>query len=626
MELCDIGNPADIANLSAQECKQLASQIRETIIHTVSQNGGHLSSNLGAVEMTIALHRAFHTPKDQLVFDVGHQAYTHKLLTGRYAQFHTLRMHGGISGFPKCCESEHDCFETGHASTGISAALGLARARDLQGGNHHVVAIVGDGALTGGMCYEALNDCGNSKTRMIVVINDNEMSITKNVGALSKHLAKLRASWGWYTAKRRVQRGLLRIPWIGASIERVLHTLKKAIRTLFVDESFFSTLGFAYLGPIDGHDIQAMEKVFRRAQKMDAPVAIHLQTVKGYGYQNAEEKPDIFHGTPPFFIDNGLAQKDAKRSYGAVAAETLTELAATDSRIAAVTAAMALGTATDSFAQAYPARFFDVGIAEEHAVTMCAGLAKGGMRPYFFVYSTFLQRGYDQVLHDVCLQNLPVVFMLDRSGLANGDGETHQGLFDIAYLRQIPGIRILAPADSDELKDMVRQSLTFDGPCAIRYPKKAVPPSADVETLPFVFGSWKTLRDGAHAAVLAVGSMVGIALDVAKRLQNEGIALEVVNASTVKPLDGDCLARLANKHIPVFTLEEHMLDGGFGSAVLEHNVIHSLGLSVYPIAVAEQFVQHGDHQILMKSTGLDADSVLHTIKRVLAGGGEHGEQ
>ena len=416
MDLCDIKNPIDISGLSEKECKKLAAEIRETIIHTVSENGGHLSSNLGAVDMTIALHRAFHSPADRIVFDVGHQAYTHKLLTGRYDQFHTLRQYGGISGFPKCCESEHDCFETGHASTGISAALGLARARDLRGETHHVVAVVGDGALTGGMCYEALNDCGNTKTKLIIVINDNEMSITKNVGALSKYLAKLRSSRGWYTAKRKVEKGLHRIPWIGAPIARMLYTLKKALRTLFVDESFFSTLGFAYMGPINGHDIKAMEQVFRRAQLMDVPVAIHLNTVKGFGYQNAEENPDIFHGTPPFFIDNGMTQEDIKRSYGSIAAELLTEMAEADNRITVVTAAMTLGTATDDFAAKYPHRFFDVGIAEEHAVTMCAGLAKGGMRPYFFVYSTFLQRGYDQVMHDVCIQNLPVVFMLDRAG------------------------------------------------------------------------------------------------------------------------------------------------------------------------------------------------------------------
>lgn len=624
MHLSQLKNPAELTNLTTKECKDLAQEIRETIIHTVSENGGHLSSNLGAVEMTIALHRAFHTPKDQIIFDVGHQAYTHKLLTGRYEKFHTLRTYGGISGFPKCCESEHDCFETGHASTGISAALGLARARDLQGLNHHVVAVVGDGALTGGMCYEALNDCGNTKTKLIVVINDNEMSITKNVGALSKHLAKLRASWGWYSAKRRVQRGLLRIPGIGAPLERLLFTIKRSIRALFVDESFFSALGFAYLGPIDGHDLKAMETVFCRAQKMDMPVVIHLHTVKGYGYQNAEEKPDVFHGTPPFFIDNGLAQKNAKKSYGNVATETLADMAADDPRIAAVTAAMTLGTATDAFQKRFPDRFFDVGIAEEHAVTLCAGLAKGGMRPYFFVYSTFLQRGYDQVLHEVCQQKLPVVLMLDRAGLANGDGETHQGLFDIAYLRHIPNMRILAPADARELTEMIRQSVSFDGPCAIRYPKKAVLAIKDAQTVPFVFGTWKTLREGRHAAVLAVGSMAGIALEAAQRLQSEGISLEVVNASTVKPLDGDCLVRISGRHIPVFTLEEHVLDGGFGSSVLEYNAAFDLSLSVHPIAVEDRFIPHGDHQALMKATGLDVDSVIDLIRRALAGGGETG--
>jgi len=620
LDLSKINNPTDIANLTYKECKQLAGDIRETIIQTVSKNGGHLSSNLGAVEMTIALHRAFHTPLDQIVFDVGHQSYTHKLLTGRYQDFHTLRQYGGLSGFPKCSESEHDCFETGHASTGISAALGLARARDLQGKDYHVVAVVGDGALTGGMCYEALNDCGNTKTKLIVVINDNEMSITRNVGALSKHMAKLRSSWGWYSAKRKVQRGILRIPWIGKTVEQVLYTIKRAVRALFVDETFFSALGFTYLGPIDGHDIKAMETVFRRAQKMDVPVAIHLSTVKGYGYQNAEEKPDVFHGTPPFFIDNGLAQSDAKTTYGSVAAKTLTEMADTDERIAVITAAMTLGTATDIFQKRYPKRFFDVGIAEEHAVTMAAGLAKGGMRPYFFVYSTFLQRGYDQVIHDVCMQNLPVVLMLDRSGLANGDGQSHQGLFDIAYLRHIPNMHILAPADSGELQEMVRQSLSWNGPCAIRYPKKAAMPNPAYPTTPFTLGKWKPLIKGNDAVILAVGSMVGTAIAAANRLQKNGISMEAVNASTVKPLDESYLKQLEKRNIPVFTLEEHVLDGGFGSSLLEYNAMHGDRMTVHPIAVPDQFIPHGDHAILIKEIGLDAETVTQRIMHTIANG------
>lgn len=618
MDLSRIENPADIVNLSYKECNQLAQDIRETIIQTVSQNGGHLSSNLGAVEMTIALHRAFHTPVDKIVFDVGHQAYTHKLLTGRYSQFHTLRQTDGLSGFPKCSESEHDCFETGHASTGISAALGLARARDLQGKHNHVVAVVGDGALTGGMCYEALNDCGNSKTKLIVVINDNEMSITRNVGALSKHLAKLRSSWGWYSAKRKVQSGILRIPWIGKTVERILYTLKRAIRALFVDEVFFSALGFTYLGPIDGHDIKAMETVFRRAQKMDVPVAIHLSTVKGHGYQNAEEQPDVFHGTPPFFIDNGLAQTDVKKTFGKFATDTLTGMAGTDDRIVAIAAAMTLGTATDGFQKLYPKRFFDVGIAEEHAVTMAAGLAKGGQRPYFFVYSTFLQRGYDQVVHDVCMQNLPVIIMLDRAGLANGDGESHQGLYDIAYLRHIPNMHVLAPADTDELQDMVKQTISFDFPCAIRYPKRAVLPNRAYRTTPFEFGKWKTLMKGNQAVVLAVGSMVGTAIAAADQLRDMGYTMEVLNASTIKPLDAACLARIEKLQIPVFTLEEHVLDGGFGSSVLEYIAEHGMTMKVHPLAVPDQFIPQGDHASIMQKIGLDTQTVVQKMRQVLA--------
>ena len=626
MKLSEIRTPDDIRDLSYDECARLAEEIRETIIRTVSQNGGHLSSNLGAVEITLALHRVFHTPVDQFVFDVGHQAYTHKLLTGRAARFGTLRCYGGLSGFPKCSESEHDCFETGHASTAISAAVGLARARDLTGRKNHVVAIVGDGALTGGMCYEALNDCGNSKTRLIIILNDNQMSIARNVGALSNHFAQLRASASWNSTKKTVQHSLRKIPLVGPSLERFVHTMKKSIKTLLMDEGFFTALGFKYLGPIDGHDMRAMEKIFLRAKDLEEPVIIHCCTKKGNGYRKAEKSPERYHGTPPFFIESGESQKRSHKLYGQVAADELISLARRDERIVVVTAAMPLGTAADRFKAQYRKRFFDVGIAEEHAVTMCAGLARGGMRPFFFVYSTFLQRGYDQVLHDVCMQSLPVVFLLDRAGLGNEDGQSHQGLFDIAYLRHIPNMTLLAPADSGELAEMVRAALQLNAPCAIRYPKTAVSPNAVYPTLPFSVGHWRTLLAGGDATVLAVGSMVGVALNVAQRLREEKIELEVVNASTLKPLDRMTLERLAEKNKPVITLEEHVVDGGFGSAVLEYAAETSAALQVHPIGVAGRFIPQGDHRSLLKETGLDEESVLERIRMLLNRQGDDHER
>jgi 1-deoxy-D-xylulose-5-phosphate synthase len=620
LKLEQIEKPDDIRALPYDQCAALAEEMRETIIRTVSKNGGHLSSNLGAVEITLALHRVFHTPQDKFVFDVGHQSYAHKLLTGRSCRFDTIRRYGGLSGFPKCDESEHDCFETGHASTAISAAVGLARARDLAGETHHVVAMVGDGALTGGMCYEALNDCGNSKTRLIIILNDNEMSIAKNVGALSNHFAELRASAGWNTTKRRVKYSLMQIPVIGVPLGKAIHSIKNSLKTLLLGDGFFTALGFKYLGPIDGHDIRAMEKIFRRAKQLDEPVVIHCVTKKGNGYRKAEKRPEEFHGTPPFFIESGEALKRSRKLYGEVASDALIAMAKKDARIVAVTAAMPLGTAAGRFKAKYRDRFFDVGIAEEHAVTMSAGLARGGMRPFFFVYSTFLQRGYDQVLHDVCMQNLPVVFLLDRAGLGNEDGQSHQGLFDIAYLRHIPNMAVLAPADSCELVEMLRAAMERGAPTAIRYPKAAVSPNASYPTSPFLLGRWRTLLMGADATILAVGSMVSAALNVAQRLRDEGLNVEVVNASTIKPLDGLCMSRLLEKGKPVFTLEEHVLEGGFGSAVLEYGAAHTGALAVHMIGVEGRFIPQGDHASLLRETALDDEALHGRILAVLRGG------
>ena len=617
VELSQIQSPQDIRGFRREECEELADDIRAKIIQTVSQNGGHLSSNLGAVEITLAIHRVFDTPKDKLIFDVGHQAYTHKLITGRYAAFDTLRTYGGLSGFPRRCESEYDCFEAGHASTARSAALGFARARDAKGQDHHVIAVVGDGALTGGMCYEALNDCGNTKTKMIVILNDNEMSIARNVGALSEHLSRLRASVGWNSTKRRVKTRLEKLPVVGRPVYRLVHAAKRMVKSVFVDEGFFSALGFRYLGPIDGNDLDALESILQRAKQLEEPVVIHCITKKGYGYNRAERRPEDFHGTPPFLVESGKVNASSKVSNGEVANKALVELAADDHAIVAVTAAMPLGTCTAMFHEAYPDRFYDVGIAEEHAVTLCAGMASGGMKPFFFVYSTFLQRGYDQVLHDVCIQDLPVVFMLDRAGISNEDGQSHQGLYDFAYLRHIPRMTVLAPADADELRLMIKACANYGAPCSVRYAKNAdhLPDGYHIDA--FAIGKWQTLREGEHATVLAVGSMTSAALRVADQLATEGVSLRVINASTVKPLDCETLDRVLVQGKPIFTVEEHVMAGGFGSAVLEYAALNGASARIVPLAVEDRFIQHGDHAHLLKEVGLDDAGIADRIRDAL---------
>lgn len=617
VELAQIKDPADLRLLSREECEELADDIRTKIIQTVSRNGGHLSSNLGVVEITLALHRVFDTPRDKIIFDVGHQAYAHKLVTGRYDAFDTLRTYGGLSGFPRRCESEYDCFEAGHASTAISAALGLARARDARGEKHHVVAVVGDGALTGGMCYEALNDCGNSKTRLILVLNDNEMSIAQNVGALSKHLSSLRASAGWNSTKKRVKSRLARLPVLGQPIYRVIHTTKRMIKSIFVDEGFFSALGFRYLGPIDGNNLAAVEGMLRQARQLDEPVVIHCVTKKGYGYNRAERRPEDFHGTPPFLVETGQVSAGGRQANGEVAMRALIDIARRDQRIVAVTAAMPLGTCTHLFEAAFPDRHFDVGIAEEHAVTMCAGMASGGLRPFFFVYSTFLQRGYDQVLHDACIQKLPVVFMLDRAGISNEDGQSHQGLYDFAYLRHIPNMTVLAPADAAELEAMIPAALKLGAPCSIRYPKNAECLPEGYEIREFAIGKWQILRAGDDVVLLATGTMTAAALRVAETLAGEGMHAEVINASTIKPLDGKCLEGLFARGLPILTLEEHVAAGGFGSAVLEYAASCGACVPVRVMAVGDLFVQHGDHRHLLKEVGLDDEAIAQAVRETV---------
>ncbi|MBR6164744.1 MAG: 1-deoxy-D-xylulose-5-phosphate synthase [Clostridia bacterium] len=615
-----IASSADLKGLGADQLKDLCAEIRRELIRTVSANGGHLASNLGIVELTVALHRVYNTPEDKIIFDVGHQSYVHKLITGRYNQFSTLREYGGISGFPKRSESEYDCYETGHASTAISAALGMARARDYRGEKHQVIAVVGDGALTGGMCYEALNDAGNSHTQITVILNDNEMSIAPNVGALSSYLTNLRISAGWQSAKKKV-RHLSQIPMIGKPLYGIIHKIKKFMKYVLVrdkDLGFFEALGFQYFGPIDGHDVGSLEKTFRQAQLYNVPCVIHVLTRKGYGYEQAEKRPEAFHGTPPFYVENGNRMEEPNcPSSGHRMADTLSKMAETDHRIVAITAAMPLGTGLDHFAEKHPDRMIDVGIAEEHAASLAAGLAVGGMRPYFAVYASFFQRCYDQMIHDICMQKLPVVFLLDRSGIGGEDGQTHHGVFDFAETLPVPGMTVLAPCDADELCEMIEWTAKQDGPVTIRYAKNGSRLKGSFRNgVRFTPGQWPRILDGEDAVLLATGSMVRIAASVHEMLQEEDIHVCVYNCSTVKPLDGDVLCREMGKR-PVFTLEEHMMTGGFGEYVTEWCRKTGITAPTACIGIGDIFLQHGSHDLLMKDAGLDADQIAERIRNII---------
>lgn len=614
-----IKSSADLKQLNNDELKTLCAEIRHELIQTVSENGGHLASNLGVVELTVALHRVYDTPADKIVFDVGHQSYVHKLITGRYDQFGTLRKYGGISGFPKREESEYDCFETGHASTSISAALGLARARDFRKESYHVIALTGDGAMTGGMCYEALNDAGNAGTQLTVILNDNEMSIAPNVGALSGYLTHLRISAGWQSAKKRV-RGLKRVPVIGKWAYQRIHSTKRLLKTMMMrdnDVGFFEALGFQYFGPIDGHDLRSLEDTLRQAKLCNGPCVIHVLTKKGYGYEQAEKRPETFHGTPPFYIESGdRLKKPEDPSAGHRMADQLSEMAGADPRIVAITAAMPLGTGLDHFAEKFPDRLIDVGIAEEHAATMAAGMAAGGMRPYFAVYSSFFQRCYDQMIHDVCMQRLPVVFLLDRSGIGGEDGQTHHGVFDLAALIPVPGMTVLSPCDANELCAMLRWTITQDGPVAIRYGKdgECMDETGEGE---FVPGRWKILSEGKDVTLLATGGMVRIALKARDLLREAGIRAGVVNCPSVKPMDEDFLQNM-DPAVPFVTMEEHRTSGGFGAYVAER--CRELGIPepAACIGVPDRFIPHGSHGQLLEEAGLSPARIAERI-RGLAG-------
>lgn len=611
MQLDQIQSPEDIKNLSDEELKNLAKEIRKRLIDTVADRGGHLASNLGIVELTLAIHRVFDMPRDRIVFDVGHQSYVHKLLTGRVQQFHTLRTFGGISGFPKLSESPYDSFETGHASTAISAALGMARARDYLGEDYQVIALVGDGALTGGMCYEAINDAGSSGTRMIVILNDNEMSIAPNVGALSRHLTDLRISRGWSSAKRTVRSGLEKVPVIGHALYRIIHTVKMMIKHALIGEDFFETLGFHYFGPIDGYDMKALEKTLRRARDYDGPVLIHVLTTKGHGYDRAEEQPEHFHGVAPFYVETGDVKEHTNLpSFGHVAADELTVICEHNPRVVAISAAMISGTGLSNLQARFPERVLDVGIAEEHATTMAAGLAAGGMKPYFAVYASFFQRSYDQMIHDVSMQKWPVTFLIDRAGLSAHDGETHHGVFYLAEMLPIPGMTVLAPRDLNELRQMIRFSEHFEQPLAIAYGRESIL----MESHPcssFTLGKWETLETGTDVTILAVGSMVREALETAGILIEKGISAGVINCSTVKPLDTDLLREIAER--PVITMEEHVLLGGFGSTVQSWYAQEEIDARTLSFGIDDRFVHHGSRGKLLKYLGLLPEQMAQRI-------------
>ncbi|MBC7106920.1 MAG: 1-deoxy-D-xylulose-5-phosphate synthase [Firmicutes bacterium] len=613
-----IRGPADLRRLDFEDLKRLAAEIREVIVATTSRTGGHLAPNLGVVELTLALHYVFDSPRDKIIWDVGHQSYVHKLLTGRYHRFGTLRQLGGISGFPRPEESVHDVFATGHSSTSVSAGLGLAVARDLAGRDFRVVAVIGDGALTAGMAFEALNHAGHLQKDLLVVLNDNEMSIAPNVGALAKYLNRLRTDPMYRRGKEEIERLLNRIPAIGPRVARVVERLKDGLKYLVVPGMFFEELGFAYLGPVDGHDIPLLVEVFRQARKARGPVLVHVLTKKGKGYPPAERNPDLFHGIGPFRADTGEPEAGRGPTYTEVFGRTVVELARRDPRVVAITAAMPAGTGLVPFAREFPERFFDVGIAEQHAVTLAAGMAKGGLRPVVAIYSTFLQRAYDQIIHDVCLQNLPVVFAVDRAGIVGDDGATHQGLFDLAFLRTVPNMVVMAPRDAAALANMLYTALELGRPAALRYPRRRAPGAPPPEWSPVPLGRAEVLREGDDAALVAIGTMVPVACGAAEVLAAQGIGVAVIDARFAKPLDEECLSAWAERTRLVVTLEEHVLAGGFGSAVAEMLADRGLsGVRVARMGLSDTFVEHGSQEALLARYGLTPEAVAREVARLL---------
>lgn len=607
MGLDDIKSPSDLKGLSAEELEGLAGELRETIVQGVSRGGGHLASNLGVVELTLALHHVFDTPGDRIIWDVGHQSYPHKLLTGRQGKFHTLRKFKGIAGFPRMGESPYDSFGTGHSSTSISAATGLIEARDRTGGDFKVIAVIGDGAMTAGLAFEGLNHAGQLKKDLIVVLNDNEMSISKNVGALSAYLNRILTGDRYRKFKKETKALIESIPRLGGHMARFAQRFEESLKGLFLPGIFFEELGFNYVGPIDGHNIRLLIETFAKIKASKHPVLVHVVTLKGKGYEFSEKDPCVFHGIGPFEPETGSPLSNAV-TWSDLFGATLSELAETEPRLVAITAAMKEGTGLADFALKHPDRFFDVGIAEPHAVTFAAGLAAGGMRPVVAIYSTFLQRSYDEIIHDVCLQRLPVIFALDRAGIVGEDGPTHQGVFDISYLRHIPNLTVMAPADAGELKSMLRLALAAGGPSAIRYPRGVVK-TPSPEPPGIELGKAQVLRSGRDIAILAVGNMAPVALAASSALEAEGISAMVVNMRFIKPLDRAIIAEAA-KTGRILTVEDNLLQGGFGSSVLE--CLNGMGINgavVRMSGIPDEFVEQGGQKELCRKYGLDAEGI-----------------
>lgn len=614
MLLDNIRQENDIKNLNEEDLALLAKEIREFLIEKISVTGGHLGSNLGAVELTMALHLALNLPEDKIIWDVGHQSYTHKLLTGRRSGFDTLRKYGGMSGFPKRRESECDAFDTGHSSTSISAGLGLVKARDLNGEKHLVVSVIGDGSLTGGMAYEALNNAARLDSNYIIVLNDNNMSISENVGGVSKYLNNVRTADGYLDLRDGVYNTLKDMPKYGNQMVKFIRRAKNSVKQLVIPGMLFEDMGITYLGPVDGHDIGQMVRVFNVAKRVKKAVLVHVLTQKGKGYLPAERHPARFHGAEPFEVETGLpAHPRAKANYTDIFSTVMTKLGQRDEKVVAITAAMPDGTGLKRFRNMFPERFFDVGIAEEHAVTFAAGLAAGGMKPIVAIYSSFLQRAYDQILHDVCIQNLPVVFAIDRAGLVGSDGETHQGIFDLSYLSSIPNMHIMAPKNKWELSDMMKFAIGFGAPIAVRYPRGEAYDGLKEHRKPIVYGKSEWIYEEGDICLLAVGSMVKTACQVREQLKEKGYSCSLINARFVKPLDEDTIESAYDVHKLFVSMEENVASGGYGEKVREFLDRKKWGKAFLSIAIPDAYVEHGNVELLRQEIAIDADSVTKRI-------------
>ena len=604
----------DIKNLTEAELDELRYEIRQFLLESISVTGGHLASNLGVVELTMALHLCFDLPKDKIIWDVGHQSYTHKILTGRKEGFVSLRKYGGMSGFPKANESDSDCFNTGHSSTSISAGLGMAAAREVTGEDYHVVSVIGDGSLTGGMAYEALNNASHLNSNFIIVLNDNNMSISENVGGMSKYLSNFRTADSYRDLKLGVMKSLHKIPHYGDKMIESIRNAKSSIKQLFVPGMLFEEMGIITLGPVDGSNLKEMIHTFQEAKRVDGPVLVHVITKKGSGYLPAEKNPSKFHGAEPFDIETGKPlKKKEKASYTDVISSVMSKMAETDPKLVAITAAMADGTGLAKFAKENPRRFYDVGIAEQHAVTFAAGLAKAGLKPVFAVYSSFLQRAYDQVLHDVCIQNLPVVFAIDRAGLVGSDGETHQGIFDVSYLSSIPNMTLMAPKNKWELADMMQYAVDYEAPIAVRYPRGAAYEGLKDFRSPIVYGKSELITEGSEIALFALGTMVETAEKVAEKLKEQGINATVINARFAAPFDKDMVVSLEKNHKLLVTLEENVISGGFGEHVSSFVSEKDLGMKVHIAAIPDAYVEHGNVERLKEDIGIDENTIFEKV-------------